>query len=315
MRIVRLAALLALCLYLVSACGSDDVSDELLVITTVAPLRNIIEEVGGDRLRVIALVPEGQNSHTFDPPPSAVAQIERADLIVINGLNLELPTLELAEANRASGVQILKLGDLTVSPEEYVYDFSFPEQDGSPNPHLWTAPHLVVEYAEIVRKALTELDPDGAQEFALNAERFSNRLWDLDSAILEAALTVPVEQRRLITYHDSFPYFAPRYGFEIIGAIQPSDFSDPSPREVARLIDQVRDARVPAIFGSAVFPSEVLDTIAREAGAVQVSTLSDDDLPGEPGDPQNTLIAMMIENVRTIVTALGGDPSALDDLQ
>lgn len=295
-----------------AACGGDAQDDRLLVVTTVAPLRNIIEEVGGDRIAVVALVPEGTNSHTFDPPPSAVGEIEKADLIIINGLNLELPTLELAEANASDDTPIILLGNLAVSPDEYVFDFSFPEEDGNPNPHLWTAPHLAVEYAEIVLGELSKVDPEGAEYYSDNADRFIARLWELDEAIADATATIPVAHRKLITYHDSFPYFAPRYGLEIIGAIQPSDFSEPAPREVADLIGQIREAGVPAIFGSEVFPSEVLETIAQEAGAVQVSTLSDDDLPGSPGDSENTLVGMMVENVRTMVTVLGGDASALD---
>ena len=138
---------------------------------------------------------------------------------------------------------------------------------------------------------------------------------ELDAAIRAAAATVPPERRLLLTYHDSFPYFAPRYGFTVIGAVQPSDFSEPSPREVAALVRQIREAGVPAVFGSEVFPSETLETIAREAGAVQVATLRDDDLPGEPGDAENTYLAMMTANARAIVTALGGDASALDALR
>ena len=294
------------------ACSEEEEHDGLLVVTTVAPLRDIIEQVGGDRITVVALVPEGTNSHTFDPPPSAVGEIEQADLIIINGLNLELPTLELAQANASDDTPIVQLGNLAVSPDEYVFDFSFPEEGGNPNPHLWTAPDQAVKYAEIVKAELSKVDPDGADYYAANAERFIERLWELDEAIAAATQTIPEAHRKLITYHDSFPYFAPRYGLEVIGAIQPSDFSEPSPREVADLIAQVRSAGVPAIFGSEVFPSEVLATIADEAGAVQVSTLSDDDLPGEPGDPENTLVAMMVENVRTMVAALGGDASALD---
>jgi ABC-type Zn uptake system ZnuABC Zn-binding protein ZnuA len=307
-----LLALVVALTWLGSACADEAESDGLLVVTTVAPLRDIIEQVGGDRISVVALVPEGTNSHTFDPPPSAVGEIEKAGLIIINGLNLELPTLELAEANASDDTPIVLLGNLAVSPDEYVFDFSFPEEGGNPNPHLWTAPHLAVEYAEIVRGELSKVDPDGADYYADNADRLIARLWELDDAIADATATIPEAHRKLITYHDSFPYFAPRYGLEIIGAIQPSDFSEPAPREVADLIQQIRDAGVPAIFGSEVFPSEVLDTIANEAGAVQVSTLSDDDLPGEPGDPENTLVGMMVENVRTMVTVLGGDASALD---
>ena len=307
-----LAAALALAILLAACASQPDDDSRLRVVTTVAPLRSIVENVGGERVLVIGLVPEGVNSHTYDPPPSAAADIARADLIVLNGLNLELPALELAQANRAADAPILLLGDSALPPEEYVYDFSFPRSEGNPNPHLWTAPHLAAVYAELVRDALIALDPDGAAVYRRNSERFTARLAQLDEAIARATATIPPERRKLLTYHDSFPYFAPRYGLEVIGAVQPSDFSEPSPAEVAALIAQLREARVPAIFGSEVFPSEVLETIAREAGVVQVSTLSDDDLPGRRGDPENTLIAMLVENVRTIVAELGGDPSALD---
>lgn len=320
MRSVRVAlfAVLSTALVFAVACGDDDDGgsgnggDTITVVTTVAPVRNIIENVVGDRADVIGLVPEGTNSHTFEPPPSAVRTIEAADIIFINGLNLEEPTLELAEANRREGVEIVLLGNLTVSPDEYVYDFSFPEDEGNPNPHLWTAPHLAAAYAEHVRDAMIRLDPEAAAYYNANTAAFVARMNELDAAFAEATATIPAEHRLLLTYHDSFPYFAPRYGFEILGAIQPSDFSEPSPREVADLINQIRESGVPAIFGSEVFPSAVLNTIANEAGAVQVSTLSDDDLPGEPGTPENTYVAMMVENVVTIVEALGGDASALD---
>ena len=307
------SALLALCVMLAAACASQSDDDSRLrVVTTVAPLRSIVENVAGERALVVGLVPEGVNSHTYDPPPSAAADIARADLIVLNGLNLELPALELAEANRADDAPILLLGDAALPPEEYVYDFSFPRSEGNPNPHLWTAPHLAAVYAELVRDALIALDPDGAPAYRRNSDRFTARLDQLDQAIARATATIPPERRKLLTYHDSFPYFAPRYGLEVIGAVQPSDFSEPAPAEVAALIAQLRETSVPAIFGSEVFPSEVLETIAREAGVVQVSTLSDDDLPGQRGDPENTLIAMLVENVRTIVAELGGDPSALN---
>ena len=285
------------------------------VVVTIAPIRSIVESVGGERVRVTALVPEGTNSHTFEPPPSAVRAIAGADLIIVNGLNLEQPVIELAEANRREGVEIARLGEAAIGPDEYVYDFSYPREGGDPNPHLWTDPILAIAYANIARDALGRADPEGAAAYAANAAAFAARMEELDAAIRAAAATVPPERRLLLTYHDSFPYFAPRYGFTVIGAVQPSDFSEPSPREVAALVRQIREAGVPAVFGSEVFPSETLETIAREAGAVQVATLRDDDLPGEPGDAENTYLAMMTANARAIVTALGGDASALDALR
>ena len=317
----------ATCLALITAaCAgpSDDAApppapaaaaaDALLVVTTVSPLRNIVQNVAGDRARVVGLVPEGVNSHTFEPAPSAARTLAQADLIVINGLNLELPTLELARANAAPGVPILLLADGAITQDDYVFDFSFPADRGNPNPHLWTDPNLALRYAELTRDALAGVDPAAASYYSANLDRFRAGLQALDAAIAQAAATIPEGNRKLLTYHDSFPFFAPRYGFEIIGAIQPSDFSQPSPREVASLVDQIRAAGVPAIFGSEVFRSEVLDVIAAEAGAVQVSTLRDDDLPGEPGDPHNTYLAMIADNVRTLALTLGGDPAALAPL-
>ena len=311
---LTVAALAAVTL-LAAACGGDDDSADsstVRVVTTVSPLRSIIENVGGDRITVQALIPEGTNSHTFDPAPSTARDIARADIIIMNGLNLELPALEMAKANKSKDTEIVLLGDSAVSPDEYVFDFSFPKDQDNPNPHLWTDPNLALAYAEIVRDSLSALDPDASSYYAANYDAYAAQLSGLDSLISEAMGTVPVEQRKLLTYHDSFPYFAPRYGFEILGAIQPSSFAEPSPREVADLVEQIQTSGVSAIFGSKVFPSEVLETIAKEAGAVQVSTLRDDDLPGERGEPDNTYVAMMVEDVRTIVTALGGDASALD---
>lgn len=316
---LALPAVLALALAVLACAGGDgsggDADGRVRVVVTIAPIRSIVESVGGERVRVTALVPEGTNSHTFEPPPSAVRAIAGADLIIVNGLNLEQPVIELAEANRREGVEIARLGEAAIGPDEYVYDFSYPREGGDPNPHLWTDPILAIAYANIARDALGRADPEGAAAYAANAAAFAARMEELDAAIRAAAATVPPERRLLLTYHDSFPYFAPRYGFTVIGAVQPSDFSEPSPREVAALVRQIREAGVPAVFGSEVFPSETLETIAREAGAVQVATLRDDDLPGEPGDAENTYLGMMTANARAIVTALGGDASALDALR
>ena len=316
---LALPAVLALALAVLACAGGDgsggDADGRVRVVVTIAPIRSIVESVGGERVRVTALVPEGTNSHTFEPPPSAVRAIAGADLIVVNGLNLEQPVIELAEANRREGVEIVRLGEAAIGPDEYVYDFSYPREGGDPNPHLWTDPILAIAYAGIARDALGRADPEGASAYAANAAAFATRMEELDAAIRAAAATVPPERRLLLTYHDSFPYFAPRYGFTVIGAVQPSDFSEPSPREVAALVRQIREAGVPAVFGSEVFPSETLETITREAGAVQVATLRDDDLPGEPGDAENTYLGMMTANARAIVTALGGDASALDALR
>ena len=285
---------------------------KLKVSATVSPITSLAENIGGDRIDLTGIVPEGTNSHTFEPAPSVAVTLAESDLFIANGLFLEEPTIEMAQANRKAGAVHLILGPKTVTEEEWVFDFSFPEEDGHPNPHLWTAPHLALKYAEFIRDELAALDPANADYYRGNFGKLSTAINDLDQRILEAVETIPPENRKLLTYHDSFPYFGPRYGFEIIGAIQPSDFTEPSAREVASLIDQVRDNNVPAIFGSEVFPSPVLEQIAREGGAEFVDQLRDDDLPGGPGDPEHTYMGLILEDVRIITTALGGDPAALE---
>ena len=283
----------------------------LRVVTTVAPITSIVENVAGDRAQVTGIVPEGVNSHTFRPVPSDAGTMARADLIILNGLNLEIPTLKLARANKRPDTPVLLLADRTVTERDVVFDFSFPRDRGHPNPHLWPDPVHVMSYARLVRDALTGADPEGRAAYQANTRRYLAQLGALDRSIAAAVATVPPENRRLLTYHDSWPYFARRYGFSVIGAVQPSSFSEPSPREVARLIDQLKRARVPAVFGSEVFPSPVLRQIAREAATTFVDSLRDDDLPGEPGDPVHSYTGMMLANIRTIVSALGGSPAAL----
>ena len=134
----------ALLLLLTGACGSGGPGSGagVQVVTTVSPITNIVQNIGGDRVSVTGIVPEGVNSHTFEPAPSDAAVMEDADIVFINGLHLEEPTRELAEANVGDGVPIVQLADRTISEDEYIFDFSFPRSEGFPNPHLWTNPAL-----------------------------------------------------------------------------------------------------------------------------------------------------------------------------
>jgi ABC-type Zn uptake system ZnuABC Zn-binding protein ZnuA len=299
---------------LAAACSNDGAggaeSGRLQVVTTVSPVTNIVQNVAGDLVDVTGIVPEGTNSHTFEPAPSDAAAMSEADVVFINGLHLEEPTLELAEANAGEGVEIVELGDRTITPDEYIFDFSFPREQGDPNPHLWTNIPYARRYAEIVKETLSELDPANADAYGTNYDAFEARLDELDRLVREVTATVPAENRKLLTYHDSFPYFAREYGWTVIGAIQPSDFAEPTAQEVAGLIDQIREEQVPAIFGSEVFASPVLEQIAAETGAAYIDDLRDDDLPGSNGDPEHSYLGLMVFDFRTFMGALGGDPSA-----
>jgi ABC-type Zn uptake system ZnuABC Zn-binding protein ZnuA len=287
---------------------------KIKVLTTVAPVTNIVLNVAGPHVDLHGLIPEGSDSHTFEPVPSDVRYVAQADLIIINGLHLEAPTMQLTEANKKESAVVVKLADQTISRKEWVFDFSFPEDKGDPNPHLWLNVAHAMKYAELVREALVKVDPANKAAYDANAVAFLAKLKQLDEAIMATMKTIPEKNRKLVTYHDSWAYFCPRYGCKVIGAVQPSDFAQPTPQDMVALIKQLKAEAVPAIFGSEVFPSKVLDQIGREAKVQFVDTLRDDDLPGELDAPEHTYVGMMKENVETMARVLGGDASALKNI-
>ncbi|MEY2967772.1 MAG: hypothetical protein RIQ64_399 [Actinomycetota bacterium] len=285
------------------------------IASTVAPITNIVANIAGDTDAVIeGLVPEGTNSHTFEPPPSAAKTLEEADVVFINGLVLEEPTKDLALANLRDGATICELGTEVLPESEWIFDFSFPKDGGKPNPHLWTNPPMVKDYARVVADTLSLRDPANAEVYGANLANFSAKVDELDAAVRAASETLDAEVRKLVTYHDAYAYFANEYGWTVVGAIQPSSFEEPTPKEIANLISQVKAEGVKAVFGSEVFPSPVLEQIGKEAGVTYIDVLRDDDLLGEPGDPEHTWMGLMRFNYVTIVEALGGDAESLKKL-
>ena len=294
-----------------AANGSAAADGRLAVGTTVAPITSIVSNIGGERVRITGIVPEGTNSHTFEPKPSVAELLSGLDVLFINGLKLEEPTKELADENLEDGAEIVELGTKSIPESEYAYDFSFPKSGGKPNPHLWTDPQYALRYAAIVRDTLAARDPGDAAYFKANYAKFKTKVDEFDKAMRASFATIPRARRKLLTYHDAYAYFGRDYGWDIIGAIQVSDFEDPTAKEVANLIDQVKAAKVPAIFGSEVFPSPVLEQIGKEAGVKYVDVLRDDDLPGEPGEPEHSWMGLMHFDYVTMTEAMGGDASAL----
>lgn len=319
------AATMAAAALTISACGSTDSAGEsttptnegssgVVVATTVSPLTSIVAAVAGDKVTIEGIVPEGTNSHTFEPEPQAAELLSKADIIFINGLKLEDPTLELAEANKKDGAEIVELGTVVLPESDYIFDFSFPEEEGKPNPHLWTDPSYAVAYADVVRQKLSERDPANAAEYQANYEAFKVEADKLAEAVRADQASVPDGQLKLVTYHDAYAYFAKNFGWEVVGAIQPSSFDEPTPAEVGNLIEQIRTEGVPTIFGSEVFPSSVLEAVAAETGVRYEDSLRDDDLPGAPGEAQHSLLELLRYNYRTMIAGLGGTPTALDSL-
>ena len=271
--------------------------------------------MGGDKIILDGLVPEGTNSHTFEPPPSAAKVLSNADLVFINGLKLEDPTRKLAEANKRPGRQLVEIGTLVLPESDYLYDFSFPTDEGKPNPHLWTDPTYAIKYAAVVRDELSKADTSNAGVYAANYALFETQAKALDAALRADQDSIPDGRKELLTYHDAYAYFAKTYGWKVIGAVQPDNFEDPTPKEVAAIIDQVKAQKVAVIFGSEVFPSPVLEEIGRATGARYEDTLRDDDLPGKPGEAEHSWAGLMRYDFVTMVAGLGGNPVKLKALE
>jgi ABC-type Zn uptake system ZnuABC Zn-binding protein ZnuA len=318
---------------------AEPVPAQLTVVATVAPIADLVAVVGGERIEVHSLVPSGADAHTYEPRPQDVVVLDDADAYVGVGLDLNDGALRLARENLPEGAPLVLLGEDLLDEHDLVFDHSHGDDDQGhphgdddqghshgdddhghshgddevgPNPHLWTSLRNAASLVDGIAGTLSDLDPEGADQYAANAIDYRDQLLELDASVSEAVSTIPESNRVLVTYHDAWTYFARDHDLTFATALQPTDFSEPSAGELRALIDQVRDLEVPAVFGSEVFPTPVLEALAEETDARYVGDLSDDVLPGAPGDPEHTYLEMMRRNARSIVDGLGGDVSALD---
>jgi ABC-type Zn uptake system ZnuABC Zn-binding protein ZnuA len=320
--IVTIAVVAMVAVVAVGCSGSDQGPSSSLpegalsVVVSDRPLADLVARVAGPEVAVTSVVPMGANGHTYEPRPEDARTLAKADVYIENGMGLNTVVSSFARSNYPTGTPHYALAD--VIPPREVLATDTPEQIAahghahSFNAHFWPDPVYAAAYVNRIAEIMAKADPDGAAGYQERAAALVAKLKSLDVAFAAAIATIPEANRKMVVYHDSWSYFGRRYGLPVIGAIQPTDFSEPSAAELRRTIDQVRAARVPAFFGSEVFPSGVLKVIQEESGATYVADLSDDALPGNPGDPQHSYVGMMVANVRTIVTALGGNASGLD---
>jgi ABC-type Zn uptake system ZnuABC Zn-binding protein ZnuA len=264
------------------------------------------------------VVPIGANGHTYEPVPSEAKTLSRADIYIENGLSLNTSMTLFAAANYPRRTPHHSLSDV-IPPEEVIATDTAEQIKAhghahNYNAHFWPDPNYAALYVRRIVQILSGFDAEDAAGYQQRGDALIAQFQQMDTAFRTALATIPEANRKLVVYHDSWSYFGRRYGLPVVGAIQPTDFSEPSAAELRETIDQVRAQGVPAFFGSEVFPSDVLEAIEAESGAKYVADLADDKLPGEPGTAQHSYVGMMVANTRTIVTALGGDPSALETL-
>ena len=273
--------------------GATPGPDALKVVTTTTVFADIVQNVGGSRVAATSIIPPGVGPEDYEPKPDDAKKLTDAKLIVSNGVGLDDFLNDLLASGTGGQTPHLILGDgipvVTV--------------DGEENPHFWLDPTLVKQYyLPALAAKLTELDPDGKTTYDANVASYGAQLDTLDAELMAKIATIPEANRKLVTFHDAFPYFAKHYGFELVGVILENPGQEPAAADLAALVDKVKAASVKAVFSEAQFSPKLAETLAQEAGITTVvTTLYNDALGPAPAD---TYLGLMRWNVDQIVPAL-----------
>ncbi len=284
--------------------------EKLRVVATTALLGNVISNVAGDAIELTTLIGPGVDPHTYQPTPQDIAAIERAHVVFINGLGLEEGLVSTVDAAASRGQPVVsasagiqprapageQASGQTASDKKHGHDAG--------DPHVWFDPANVKTWVANIQQTLAALDPTHAQTYGANAGAYTKQLDDLDTYIRAQTDKIPPARRKLVTDHDSFGYFADRYGFQVIGTVLPgiSTSAEPSSADLAALIDAIRREGVPTVFVGTTTSPKLSDLVASETGA-RVLSLYTGEL-GPPGSAADTYLDMMRTDVDTIVEGL-----------
>jgi ABC-type Zn uptake system ZnuABC Zn-binding protein ZnuA len=263
------------------------------VVTTTTVFADIVKSVGGARTDVKSIIPPGVGPEDYEPKPDDARSLADAQLIVSNGVGLDDFLNRLLESGSGGKTPRLVLGK-GIDPILV---------DGEPNPHFWLDPSLVkTAYLPKIVTALSALAPVDAATFEANAAAYGSQLDALDAELKSKVGTIPQANRKLVTFHDAFPYFARYFGFELIGVVLANVGQEPTGTELAALVQKVKSTGVRAVFSEAQFSPKLAQTLADEAGVkTVVTTLYTDALGPAPAD---SYPGMMRWNVDKIVEAL-----------
>ena len=267
-------------------------ADRLNVVASFSILGDFVRNVGGDRVNVTTLVGPNSDSHVYVPAPADAKKVADAKLVFVNGLGFEgwLSRLLKAAGGKAAvvtttaGIAPLKVGS---------------EAD----PHAWQSVGNAKIYVANIRDALVAVAPADAEVFKSNAAAYLADLDALERNLREAIAKIPESRRKVISTHSAFGYFAAAYGVEFIAPLGVSTESEASARDIARIITQIRAAKIPAVFMENVTDPRLMSRISAETGARVGGTLYSDSLTGEKGDSP-TYIAMVRHNIKALTSAL-----------
>ncbi len=284
--------------------GATSPGRKLKAVATTTIVGDVVRAVGGDAVELTVLIPLGADPHGFEPTPRDVATVADADVIFVNGVGLEVFLEPLLE-NAGDDVEAVILSDgITLRSLEAGSKDEDEHQRGGFDPHVWFDPNNIMVWVERTAEVLSRIDPASAQTYATHAQVYNIKLQELDAWIQDQVGQIAEADRKIVTDHNIFGYFADRYGFQIVGAVTPgySTLSEPSAQELADLETDLRDLDVKAIFvGKSVNPSLAV-RIAEDTG-VRLVFLYTGSLSGSDG-PADSYLDFMRFNVTQIVGAL-----------
>jgi zinc/manganese transport system substrate-binding protein len=296
----HLPVVLLLLLFISVVSVVDAQSEPLNVVATYSILGDVVQNVGGDNINLTILVGPDGDTHTYEPVPQNSVTLSEASIIFENGLGFESWLDNLYSASRSQAQRVVVSQGITPGT------ITVGEEAGETDPHIWQNPYNFLRVTEIVRDTLAAADPTNAVTYQLNANQYLTQLLEADTYVLQQVQTLPADQRKLVTDHDAFGYFASRYGFEVVGTALGSvstEGAEPSAADTAALVEEIRTTGTHAIFPENIENSDLINRIAQEAGVVVGPPLCSDALSLADG-PCSTYLQMIRYNIDSIVGAL-----------
>ncbi|MGB6166381.1 MAG: metal ABC transporter substrate-binding protein [Geitlerinemataceae cyanobacterium] len=273
------------------------------VVSTSTIIADLAQDVGGDRIEHTGILEPGADPHVYEPVPEDSIALEKANLIFYNGYNLEPGLIKLMKT-AGSNAQQVAVGEV-VKPLDFEY-----EGQKQPDPHVWGDVKNAIAMVEVIRDSLIELSPEDRELFTQNATTEIEKLQKLDVWVKEQINTIPALRRKLITTHDAFQYYATAYGLEVAGTlIGISTEEQPSAQTVQKLVEEIKNLGVPAIFAETTINPQLIKTVAEEANIKLADRELYSDSIGAPGSDGDSYIKMIVANTTAIVEALGGTVS------
>ena len=290
----------------IAALGAVNVhaNEKLRIIASFSILADITNEIGGDFVDVTSLVEPGADLHHFEPRPNDIKRLQKADLVLLNGLGFE-PWLDRVKASneKASSWVVASEGVTPLLFDHHDDADHSTRETKAFDPHAWQDVGYARLYAKNIAAALMDRDPDHHALYLENLARYDLQLQKLDRDIRGAIAAIPLEKRKIVTTHDAFGYFEKAYGLTMIAPLGIGSEAQPAAKDLARIIRQIRSEAIPAIFLETAIDPRLAEQLAAETGVKIGGTLYADTLSQKNG-PAGTYIAMMETNIRTLSAAL-----------